>query len=70
MDKGLDEGMVKVIQLNHKNEGEIFCSGCTLIYDVNKCNKLDSDFDDYATGMIWHESHCLMEHISGFTRSH
>jgi hypothetical protein len=31
MDKGLDEGMVKVIQLNHKNEGEIFFFLATLL---------------------------------------
>jgi hypothetical protein len=68
--KGWARAWSKQFNLILKMREKDFFSSCTLIYNVIKCNKLDSNFDDHATRMKRRKSYCLMEHNSGFTRSH
>ena len=40
------------------------------VYDVIKCNGIDSNCGNHAAGKIGCEAHHLMECISGFLRGH
>jgi hypothetical protein len=47
-----------------------FLFSYSIIYNVNKCNKLAGNFKNHAAGMIWRKSHSPMKRIRGFTRSY
>jgi hypothetical protein len=40
------------------------------INDNQKCRQIASNFDCHAAALVQCGTHCLMEHIPGFTRSH
>jgi hypothetical protein len=40
------------------------------INDTKKCSQIAGNFDGHADAVVQCGTHCLMEHISGFTRSH
>jgi hypothetical protein len=55
--------MKPVNWLNNK-----FLFSYSIIYNVNKYDKLAGNFDNHAIRTTRRKSHCLMKHIRGFTR--